>query len=146
MAPIALLQVDARVAEQGGQGGAVLLGQGDHRQAEIVLAHAGHRHGGLDRRRVGLAEHVPEQREQLQVLAAGLGSRLRREGGPPKPLLPVAGRPLVLRVLDLFARAGVREAVIVLGFRGDEVAAGIESAGPLIDVSFVENLAIYYRK
>lgn len=77
--------------------------------------------------------------ELVVVLAAGLGSRLRCEGGPPKPLLPVAGRPLISRVLDLFAAAGVNKAVVVIGFRGDEVAAGIESAGPLLDVEFVEN-------
>jgi 1L-myo-inositol 1-phosphate cytidylyltransferase len=73
------------------------------------------------------------------ILAAGLGSRLGSDEGVPKPLRPVAGRALVSRVLDRFHEAGVREAVVVLGHRGDEVRAGIEAAGSSMEVSFVEN-------
>ncbi len=73
------------------------------------------------------------------ILAAGLGSRLQSEGGPPKPLLPVAKRPLILRVLDRFKEALIEEAIIVLGHRGDEVRACIETAKPLNKLSFVTN-------
>jgi 1L-myo-inositol 1-phosphate cytidylyltransferase len=73
------------------------------------------------------------------VIAAGLGSRLKSEEGPPKPLLPVAGRPLALRVLDRFAQAGATQAVVVIGHRGDEVRAGIESGRPALSVSFATN-------
>jgi choline kinase len=73
------------------------------------------------------------------ILAAGLGSRLKSDQGVPKPLRPVAGRALILRVLDRFAEAGIPEAVIVLGYRGDEIRASIESANPNIDVTFVLN-------
>ena len=52
----------------------------------------------------------PLTADVVVVLAAGLGTRLKSEKGPPKPLVQLAGRPLALRVLDRFAEAGVREA------------------------------------
>jgi NDP-sugar pyrophosphorylase family protein len=43
----------------------------------------------------------------------------------PKPLLSVAGRPIIEHVLCGFAAAGVRRAVIVTGYRGDAVEAAL---------------------
>ena len=49
------------------------------------------------------------------VLAAGLGTRLRPlTFETPKPLLPLWGRPLLERTLDLLAGWGVQEALINL--------------------------------
>lgn len=58
------------------------------------------------------------------VLAAGRGTRM----GPltaatPKPLLPVAGRPLIEHVLAGLASAGARRAVVVTGYLGEQVEA-----------------------
>jgi len=47
------------------------------------------------------------------VLAAGRGTRMRSE--LPKPLVPLAGRGLVLRVLDALDGAGVTEQIVVVG-------------------------------
>jgi MurNAc alpha-1-phosphate uridylyltransferase len=47
------------------------------------------------------------------VLAAGLGERMRPLTlGMPKPLVPLAGRPLIDHVLDRLALAGVKTAVV----------------------------------
>jgi 1L-myo-inositol 1-phosphate cytidylyltransferase len=73
------------------------------------------------------------------VIAAGMGTRLKSDQGPPKPLLSLGGRALALRVLDRFAEAGVREAIVVVGYRADEVRRGIEGGVPKIAVRFVEN-------
>jgi dTDP-glucose pyrophosphorylase len=43
----------------------------------------------------------------------------------PKPLLPVAGRPIIEHVLSGFAAAGVRRAVIVTGYLGDAIEAAL---------------------
>jgi len=81
----------------------------------------------------------PPIADVVVVLAAGLGTRLKSEDGPPKPLVPLGGRPLALRVLDRFAEAGVREAIVVVGHRAEEVRAGIEGGAPAIPVTFVLN-------
>ncbi len=59
---------------------------------------------------------------QAIVLAAGQGTRLRSVS-PSKPLTPVAGRPLIHRILDNLAAAGVTRPLVVTGYRGNEVAA-----------------------
>lgn len=69
------------------------------------------------------------------ILAAGRGTRLGSlTTNTPKPLLEVAGRPLVVHVLDGLVRAGVTDFTIITGYLGDQVerelgngaAAGIE--------------------
>lgn len=55
------------------------------------------------------------------VIAAGEGSRLRRDGWDlPKPLVPVAGVPLIEHALRNLTRAGVRELAVI--FNGQEEA------------------------
>ncbi len=60
------------------------------------------------------------------ILAAGEGSRLRGSAAS-KPLCPVAGRPLIDHALGGLAQAGITRAVVVLGYRGDEVAQHLAS-------------------
>lgn len=61
---------------------------------------------------------------QAIVLAAGQGTRLRAVS-PSKPLTPVAGRPLIHRVLDNLAAAGVTHSLVVTGYHSDAVAAAV---------------------
>lgn len=55
------------------------------------------------------------------ILAAGMGSRLVADEAFPKPVKPVAGVPLLVRVLRNLQTEGVREAVIVTGYRGEQI-------------------------
>ena len=56
------------------------------------------------------------------VLAAGLGKRMRPHGGPlPKPLVEVAGKPLIDYVLDRLAEAGVERAVVNVHYRAEAI-------------------------
>lgn len=56
------------------------------------------------------------------VLAAGRGERMRPlTDQTPKPLLPVAGKPLIEWHLEKLASAGVREVVINLGWLGAQI-------------------------
>ncbi len=53
------------------------------------------------------------------ILAAGRGTRMMPlTAERPKPLIPVAGRAILARILDGVRAAGVTEAVIVVGYRG----------------------------
>jgi mannose-1-phosphate guanylyltransferase len=54
------------------------------------------------------------------ILAAGLGTRLRPlTDSLPKPLLPVAGTPLIVWNLLLLRKHGIREVIINLHYLGD---------------------------
>jgi histidinol-phosphate phosphatase family protein len=55
------------------------------------------------------------------IIAGGKGTRIRPLAGElvPKALLPVAGRPIVFRQLELLARYGVREVAVLAGHLAD---------------------------
>lgn len=59
---------------------------------------------------------------KAMVLAAGRGERMRPiTDRIPKSLVPVAGRPLIEYHLQALARAGIREIVINLAYRGAQI-------------------------
>ncbi len=59
---------------------------------------------------------------QTAVLAAGEGTRMRPlTATRPKPLLPVADRPLVAHTMTTAADAGADRFVLVVGYRGEQV-------------------------
>ena len=62
------------------------------------------------------------------VLAAGAGTRMGSD--LPKPLHPVAGRAMVLRVLDALAGAAADPVVIVVGHGAGQVRDAAASAAP----------------
>ena len=67
---------------------------------------------------------------QAIILAAGMGTRLRSVS-PSKPLTSIAGRPLLHRILDNLASAGITRPLVITGYRGDEVGAAVAGwAGP----------------
>ena len=83
--------------------------------------------------------------EHAVVLAAGEGNRLRGlTNGRPKSLFPVAGKPLIDHVLTSLAEAGIDEAVIVLGYQGEEIEAHVGDGSRFaLRVHYVWNE--YYR-
>src|SRR5438445_7341077 len=59
---------------------------------------------------------------KAMVLAAGLGVRMRPlTDKMPKPLIPVAGQPLLDHVLDKLGSAGVTEAVVNVHYLPDQI-------------------------
>lgn len=56
----------------------------------------------------------------LMLFAAGLGTRMGSlVADRPKPLLPVAGRPLIDRALDMVREAGITRTVVNLHYKGE---------------------------
>jgi len=69
---------------------------------------------------------------QAVILAAGEGTRMRPlSGSVPKPMLPVADRPLAAHTADAAVHAGADELVFVVGYEADAVREyfGSEYAG-----------------
>jgi NDP-sugar pyrophosphorylase family protein len=72
------------------------------------------------------------------ILAGGLGTRLgTRVRDTPKPLLEVAGEPFLVHQLRLLSAHGVRDVVLCVGYRGEQIAAriGEENCGVRIRYS-----------
>ncbi|HEX4000320.1 MAG TPA: NTP transferase domain-containing protein [Pirellulales bacterium] len=67
------------------------------------------------------------------VLAAGKGTRMKSD--LPKVLLPVAGRPMIEFVLDALIAGGIRQTIVVVGYRGDLVRHALTDR---TGVTFVE--------
>ncbi len=74
------------------------------------------------------------------ILAAGIGQRLLPHTETlPKCLLPVGDRPLLARCLDALAALGISEAVVVVGHRGEDVAALAAQAPAALAVRIIRN-------
>ena len=61
------------------------------------------------------------------VLAAGEGTRMR--SATPKVLHPLCGRPMLLHVIGTLRALPLERVVVVVGHRGDEVAASLADLG-----------------
>jgi MurNAc alpha-1-phosphate uridylyltransferase len=63
---------------------------------------------------------------KAMLLAAGRGERMRPLTDQcPKPLLPVAGKPLAVWQIERLVRAGVREVVINLAWLGERIEGAL---------------------
>ncbi len=72
------------------------------------------------------------------VPAAGRGTRMGHlTADRPKPLVEVAGRPLVAHVLDALVDAGADRLVVVVGDRGDQVREVVGDAVRATPVRYV---------
>ena len=71
------------------------------------------------------------------IIAAGLGERLKATG-VPKPLVPVAGRPLVHWTVAGLQHAGADAITILLNTKGGEVRRSLEAAFPRVQWRFLE--------
>jgi NDP-sugar pyrophosphorylase family protein len=57
---------------------------------------------------------------QVLILCGGRGTRLN--GERPKPLIEIAGRPIVWHVVSIYAAQGFRDFLLLTGYKGDEIA------------------------
>ena len=74
------------------------------------------------------------------VLAAGEGNRLGDlTAQKPKPLVRVAGVPLLCRVLKSLKLAGITEAYVVVGHMGRKIRKTIGEDFDGVEVHYIEN-------
>ncbi len=74
------------------------------------------------------------------ILAAGQGTRLRPlTDRTPKPLVGLHGKPMMQRQLESLDKAGFKQCVIVLGYRGDQVERQFGPRFRSLDITYVYN-------
>ena len=83
---------------------------------------------------------------QAIILAAGMGKRLGEyTRDNTKCMLPVNGRPLIDRTLDMLANLGIRRVVIVVGYQAQNLIDYIgQRYADRLDIEYVNN-PIYDR-
>ncbi len=74
------------------------------------------------------------------ILAAGRGSRIQPLSmSYPKPLLPVCNKPIIQHQLEDMQRAGIQEAIIVIGHLGEQIIARFGDGASLgMKIRYVE--------
>jgi len=75
--------------------------------------------------------------DTAMVMAAGLGKRMRPlTASQPKPMVRVAGKPLIDHALDKLAEAGVARAVVNVHYLADQLQDHMEKrAAPAVTIS-----------
>ncbi|MFT4947188.1 MAG: UDP-N-acetylglucosamine diphosphorylase/glucosamine-1-phosphate N-acetyltransferase [Natronomonas sp.] len=75
---------------------------------------------------------------QAVLLAAGQGTRMRPlTDSLPKPMVPVADRPLVAHAADAAVEGGVSELIVVVGYEREEITAYFGDSYRGVPVTFV---------
>ncbi|MCS7037952.1 MAG: sugar phosphate nucleotidyltransferase [Saprospiraceae bacterium] len=75
---------------------------------------------------------------KVVIPVAGAGARLRPHTyTQPKPLMPVAGKPIICFIIDKLAEAGLQDFVFVIGYLGEKVRDFIEKQYPHLNAEFV---------
>ena len=72
------------------------------------------------------------------IIAAGDGTRLRQAGfAGPKPLVPIAGVPLVAGVINNFLAAGITRLVIIVNDDARDCVDRVRERFPGADITFI---------
>lgn len=72
------------------------------------------------------------------IPVAGKGKRLRPlTYTQPKPLIPVAGKPIISFIVEQLIELGVEDFVFIIGYLGDKIREYIERTYPQLNTQFV---------
>ena len=72
------------------------------------------------------------------IIAAGEGSRLRRDGWTvPKALVEIDGTPLIASTIDNFLHSGVTRLTIIVNEQSREIVDWVQSHYPDLDAQFI---------
>jgi len=59
---------------------------------------------------------------QCVILAGGKGSRISEETfDKPKPLIKIADKPILIHIIEIYKRFGVKEFIVCLGYKGEKI-------------------------
>ena len=62
------------------------------------------------------------------ILAGGLGTRISEEtANKPKPMVEIAGKPMLWHIMSIFAKQGITEFLIATGYKGNVVSEWVRT-------------------
>ena len=74
------------------------------------------------------------------ILAAGLGSRLLKQTEEkPKALVEINGKPILEYQLESLGKNGIKEVVIVIGYKGEKIKEFLKNKFKNLNIKFIEN-------
>lgn len=75
------------------------------------------------------------------IPVAGAGTRLRPHTyTQPKPLIPVAGKPIISYMLEQLDKAGIDEYIFIIGYLGEKIQTYVEERYPKLKKTFVQQV------
>lgn len=77
---------------------------------------------------------------KIVIPMAGYGTRLRpHTWSKPKPMVSVAGKPVLGHILDIFDRlSGIDEVIFIVGYLGEQVASYVDRTYPHLKSTYIE--------
>jgi glucose-1-phosphate cytidylyltransferase len=62
------------------------------------------------------------------ILAGGLGTRISEEtNDKPKPMVEIAGKPMLWHIMSIFAKQGITEFVVAAGYKAEVIEKWVET-------------------
>jgi glucose-1-phosphate thymidylyltransferase len=102
----------------------------------LCKAHKGRYLSILFANQIGLLNRTHFMKAVIPV--AGAGTRLRPlTYTQPKPLIPVAGKPIISFIIDQLIDIGVHEFVFVIGYLGEKIKNYVDRAYPHIKREYI---------
>ena len=81
---------------------------------------------------------LKEKKIKAVIPVAGVGTKLRPHTfTQPKPLIPVAGKPIISHIIDQFLKVGIDDFVVIIGYLGDKIRQYVIETYPQIKVEFI---------
>src|SRR6056297_565054 len=72
------------------------------------------------------------------IPVAGAGTRLRPlTYTQPKPLIPVAGKPIISFIIDQLVEVGIQDFVFIIGYLGEKIKNYVDKKYPDINRQYI---------
>lgn len=80
----------------------------------------------------------PKTKMKAVIPVAGIGTRLRPHTYThPKPLIPVAGKPILSYIIEHLSSSGIEDFVFIVGYLGDKIIDFVNEKYPDLQAEFV---------
>ena len=73
------------------------------------------------------------------ILAGGLGTRISEEtADKPKPMVEIAGKPMLWHIMSIFAKQGITEFLIATGYKGNVISDWVGTVSEPWDIRTID--------